>query len=172
VTDRQWKGHVDGASYSSAEVAVNRHDLETALFALLGIAQVAFLLMLRGLWGNGVDLRFWVPVVMLPLYVVSAAALHVELGRRVESGIGFNGQKLIVALGAFTIVTGLVLAPRMSAQMVTLIQLGVMGVGLGLASAVGYLLRRLRLADDAASGGRSGSGAEPPADPLSGIGPR
>ncbi|MEJ7689827.1 MAG: hypothetical protein WKF76_05020 [Nocardioidaceae bacterium] len=50
------------------------------------------------------------------------------------------------------LVTGLLLAPRMSVKTVTLIQLGVVGVGLGLASAVGSLLRRLRLAEEAASG--------------------
>ena len=151
---------------------MNRHDLETALFVLLGIAQVAFLLMLRGLWGNGVDLRVWVPALFLTAYLVSAGALHVELRRRVDRGAGFNGQKLIVALGGFMLVTGLLLAPRMSVKTVTLIQLGVVGVGLGLASAVGSLLRRLRLAEEAAGGESAGSDAEPPAPPLRGIGQR
>jgi len=153
---------------------VNRHDVETALFVLLGIAQVAFLLMLRGLWDNGVDLRVWVPLLLLPAYLVSAAALHVDLTRRLDQGAGFNGQKLIVALGAFMLVTGLLLAPRMSAKTVTLIQLGVVGVALGLASAVGYLLRRLRLAHEAASLGYAGDGdgVEPPGDPVSGAGQR
>ncbi|MEJ7689828.1 MAG: hypothetical protein WKF76_05025 [Nocardioidaceae bacterium] len=71
---------------------VNRHDLETALFVLLGIAQVAFLLMLRGLWGNGVDLRVWVPALFLTAYLVSAGALHVELRRRVDRGLGSTGR--------------------------------------------------------------------------------
>lgn len=144
---------------------MNRHDLETALFVLLGIAQVAFLLMLRGLWGNGIDLRVWVPALMLPAYLVSAAVLHVDLRRRLERGAGFDGQKLIVALGAVMLVTGLLLAPRMSARTVSLVQLGVVGVGLGLATAVGYLLRRLRLADRAACSGHAGS-VGPPADPA------
>ncbi len=151
---------------------MNRQDLETALFVLLGIAQVAFLLMMRGLWGNGIDLRIWVPVLFLPAYLVSAVALHLDLRRRLDQGAGFNGQKLIVALGAFVLVTGLLLAPRMSATTVTLIQLGVVGVGLGLASPVGYLLRRLRLAQDAASGGHasSGSGTEPRVGPVRDVG--
>ncbi len=123
---------------------MDRHELETAVFGFLGIAQVAFLLMLRGLWDNGIDLRLWVPAMALPLFALSGGLLYRDLHRRLRLGVGFDGQWLMVGLGAITLLTGLLLAPQLTARQVCLIQLAITAVGLGCGCSVALLLRQLR----------------------------
>jgi len=122
--------------------AMHRQDLETALFAFCGIAQVAFLLMLRHLWGNDLDLRIWAPALSLPAFVAAASALTAHLLRRRELGVGFDGQALVVVLGLGALVVGL--GPWLNGRLTALVEMAIVGVALGLAAAVGWQLRELR----------------------------